>query len=335
MLDFSKIIHEKCYEYVLISITSKHALDFLKLPDRKINGKQSLNVLISNQELAVNFFRSVDGKVQTILIDIEQKQEIDLYKIAIENVFESQVLLYKPNDITVDAADQIILNHFSTDLVGKNVLIYGAGNIGTKLAMRLAERRMNVFLDGRNKEKVNQIINALNLVLPRYSDYPIRSFTKIEKIDAVFSFVSSEKVIKEDLVLNLNKDGIAIDGGIGNFTEGFITGLIEQNIKLLRLDVRIGLPFLEASILANKNSFFQKVIGETCYNGINMVAGGIIGTEGSIIVDRINNPTQLIGVANGIGGVKDLDCLSDSEQFSLSIIQKKILSEPILNKERQ
>ncbi|MBS4195724.1 hypothetical protein [Lederbergia citri] len=315
----------KKYTMAFISTTAKHSDDFLRLPDKEILGDDTIHLLVTNESIATKLFKYLNGKVPDIFIDIERKQEIDLMKLAEESINDSRIHPYKPNDITVEAADQLLLYHFQGNLTGKNVLLYGNGNINAKLAIRLTERNANVYLYGRNQKKSKDLANAINLILPAYSPNVVRVFDDEELFDAMVSFISAEKVITSDFVAYLKSGGIALDGGIGNYTEEFIFDAINKGINVLRLDVRIGLPFLEASTKAVKHSFFQEIMGQREISNISIVAGGIIGASGSVIVDRIDQPKQIIGVANGIGGVKNESTLSDHDKRAIKIINEYII----------
>jgi outer membrane lipoprotein-sorting protein len=48
----------------------------------------------------------------------------------------------------------------------------------------------------------------------------------------------------------------------------------------------------------NKNSYGRKLI-----NNINIVSGGYIGAYGDLVVDNINRPSKIIGMADGKGKV--------------------------------
>ncbi|OCA88927.1 hypothetical protein [Pseudobacillus wudalianchiensis] len=315
----------KMYKLMLLSTTAKKDRELVILPSRNINGFQSLNILVTNVEDATKLLRKADGIVENILVDVERKQEIDLWKVARETLRFSKLIPYKPNDITLEAADQLLLHHFTQSLCGRNVLIYGTGNIATKLAIRLAERNANVFIIGRNKEKVEMIVKTINSILPTYSQHPVRLFNGTEKLDAFLSFVSAERVVQEEIAEYLNSNGIAVDGGISNFTENLISSLIKKGIRTLRLDVRLGLPFLEASIASREQTFFSKVMGEGLIKGIPVVAGGIMGKSGVVIVDRIQTPSQVIGIANGIGGVKHESTLTDIDKRAIEAVQEYLL----------
>jgi len=313
------------YGYILISTTAKHDTKILRLPNRIINGEKSANILISDEGIARYIFKLIDGIIPIALVDVEQKQSINLFKIAKEIFIKTIVLQYKPNDITVEASDQLLLNHFSSDLTHKKILICGTGNISTKLAIRFAERQANVFIMGRKRDKANHLIESINMILPSYTTHSLSYFDSTIQYDAILSFVSAENVIDHHLANVLENFSIAVDGGIGNFTDCFIAETKKRNIRTLRLDVRIAEPFLSAGVRANNDPFFYEVMGEKEYKNIKIVAGGIIGSEGAVIVDRLKEPTQLIGIANGTGGVKSESDLTNGEKKSLAIINKLIV----------
>lgn len=315
----------KSYDLLLLSTTSKKGKEFVVLPSRTINGFLSLNVLVTDEKYAIDILQKADGVIDTILVDVEGKQEINLWQIAREKLQTSKLLPYKPNDVTLEAADQLLLNHFLYDVTEKNIMIYGTGNIATKLAIRLAERNANVFLAGRKIEKVEMLTRAINSILPAYSSHLVSVFNQDEKLDAILSFVSAERIISANFAELLSKDGIAVDGGIGNFTESFITALIEKGSKILRLDVRLGLPFLEAHLLSIDQPFLNEVMGEREIEGFPIVAGGIVGKNGAVIVDQIQKPKQIIGIANGIGGVKHESTLTDADRYAIKTVKRYLL----------
>lgn len=186
-------------------------------------------------------------------------------------------------------------------------MIIGTGNISFKLALRLAERNVQVFIDGRNASKVTKVVETINMILPAYSKYKVKKFELNcfdGGLDAVIPFVSAEKVVPDSYAVLLHEFSISVDGGIGNFSEEYIAVALKKKSKVIRLDVRIALPFANASLktLSPSFSFFENISGERMIENMNIVAGGIIGSEGTIIVDQIKNPQQIIGVANGYGG---------------------------------
>lgn len=225
----------------------------------------------------------------------------------------------------MEAADKLLNHHFQNNIESKKILIYGTGNISFKLALRLAEKNAKIYLLGRNLKKLEKLAETINLVIPNYTLHNVTSFDYSVELDAIVSFVSAEKVVPGNMSNYLKSGGIAVDGGIGNFSESFIEESIKKEIKVRRLDVRIGLPFIYANLEAVKQNFFEDVMGEKIILGAKVVSGGVIGDVGSIIVDQIAKPSQVIGIANGIGGVKNDSILTKGERDSLSSITKYIL----------
>ncbi|WP_155767548.1 hypothetical protein [Sporosarcina ureilytica] len=309
------------YSLLLISTTSRNSVQISRLPDKNLNGQPVANILLTDRKLAQELFRKIDGQIENILIDVERKQEINLMEIANEVIKRSRVLPYKPNDVTLEAADQLILHQLGVDLAGKKVLVYGTGNIAFKLALRLLEREVDVLIEGRDPEKIQSIVTTLNMIKPRYSCAVARPHQEhIDfKYDGLISFLSSEKIIETKMSIHIKPSGFAIDGGIGNFQGTFIAAALEKDVSVLRLDVRLGNPFLFAGItsLSDENEFFNTVIGSNQVGSMKLVAGGVIGEAGSIIVDRIKSPTQIIGIANGYGGLKDEKQFTEEDRKNL------------------
>lgn len=303
-------------KFTVLSTTSKHNKDFLQLPNRNILNKDSLNFLISSETKLKELLNRLDEQ-SIIIADCESKQSISLYNELIDSSFT--VLDYKPNDLTMEAADIALLNYFNKKISSKSIAVYGTGNIAFKLALRLSERNVNVHLYGRNKKKLNINVEALKQItfdssLIHLGDYE-------SKVDALVSFVSADRVISERALKILRDKSLCLDGGIGNFSKELIQNAIESGHQVRRLDVRQSQEIMDGYINSRLNSEFDNIIGIDSINGHSVVAGGIMGEEGQVILDRITNPTKVIGIANGIGGVKDESELNDEEQSKVEEIQ--------------
>src|SRR5699024_2896155 len=132
--------------------------------------------MINKPDLLKETLEFFDSHVDTILIDIEQKQSINLYKEAVKYVKQSKLMTTKPNDMTVESLDLLLRHHYEDKLINKNILIIGTGNLAGKVALRLAERQANVVIKGRTNEKEIAVTDGLNLILPAYTN-KIRPFT--------------------------------------------------------------------------------------------------------------------------------------------------------------
>ncbi|WP_020007991.1 hypothetical protein [Salinicoccus albus] len=301
--------------FTFLSTTSKHNKEFIKLPDKKVFNDLRPNFLVTDLDYLKQLVVDYNQNDMYFLLDTEKKQNISLYdEINIENKID-----YKPNDLTMEAADLSILNYFNRRLSNKSIAIYGTGNIAFKLALRLSERNAQIYMYGRDDKKVNICINALKQItfdrdLINYGDNKA-------PVDCLVSFVSSEEIIDETFLRILNGRSLCLDGGIGNFSKEFIKNAIVVGHEVRRLDVRQSQEIMDGYIYSRLNSEFDNIIGSSTINGHSVVAGGIMGEEGQAIIDRIYNPSKVIGIANGIGGVKDESELNSEEQSKIKEVQ--------------
>ncbi|MGG4488688.1 hypothetical protein [Metabacillus idriensis] len=317
------------FRVATIGTTVRESQPFAVLPRRKSLGFEAINFLVIDPAYAEECFKLLDGNVQYILVDIESKKTIDLMEIAGKTVKKTKIVSYKPNDTTLEAADMFLRNYFSDNLKDKNVLIYGAGNLGSKLSLRLAERKARVYLDSRNKEKTAEIVNALNHLIPKYSKNHITAIKNyddlINKVDILIAFTSASHVISPVYLNYLKKHGLALDGGINNFMSDFIIEAKKNSVACYRLDVRTAFPHSVLYLSSYTRDFYQNIQGESSIENVRLVAGGIIGDEGDIVVDRIKDPKQIVGIANGIGGLKLESEYSDKEWRNIELIKNKVL----------
>jgi hypothetical protein len=327
--EYKLIIGSKKVKIAAFSTTAKHSIGFQVLPKRSFGEFVAMNFLVNNEKIAENCFRFLDGKVDYFLVDVERKQIIDLEQIARCRVQHSEIITYKPNDVTVEALDILIRNYYADNLMDKKIIIVGNGNLAMKSALRLAERGAAVYVHGRNTHKVSTIVDAFNLILPKHNIHPLRvlgNYTQIKDADLLISFLSADRIIDKEAVDCLKRDALVIDGGINNFTENFYEVAHKKGVAVYRLDVRLGFIYALIPLFPEIQHFFTKVRGRGVINHIPVVAGGIIGKKGEVVVDRIIQPTQVIGIANGIGGILSESEYSESERQTVDKVKEYIVS---------
>lgn len=310
----------------IISMTARKSSSLRTLPRRTALGFTAINFLVTEAEQARNCLLALDGQVEYILIDIEQKQNISLISEARRIIKTSKVITCKPNDATIESCDLLMRHHYNDELENKSVLVIGSGNLSTKIALRLAERQANVHLHSRSYQKTAQIAECLNLILPKFSK-PIQAIkTPKKKYNIIVSFLSADEIIGEEYLPLLSENSLIIDGGIKNFKSTFIKGALEKGITCYRLDVRIAFLYYLLFLSHEVESFFTHVMGRIEYQdkGYHLASGGIIGSMGDIIVDKVMKPTQVVGIADGLGGIKSETCYSYEEKNRVVEILKNL-----------
>ncbi len=310
--------------YLLLSTTSKHSIPLQRLPSKLLFNELQDNFIVTDKDKLRDIVTEYKDKV--VVADCETKQGISIYDELMKNKSHHQIIDYKPNDITTEATDIALLGYFNNDISNKSIGIYGTGNIAFKLALRLIERSANVYIFGRNEEKILNIVTVLKQI--GFNESLVHVGSEIKGTDislnAFVSFVRAEQVIDETYLSYLGQSAICLDGGIGNFSESFIEQGLLQSHDIRRIDVRQADTVLEGYIKSRIDNPFNNIIGRKEINKIPVVAGGIIGRKNEVIVDQIVNPTRVIGIANGIGGVKDAGILTGEEKNRIEIVWQSI-----------
>lgn len=292
--------------FVFSTTTKKSTKNVIVLPLRETRNVICGAVTVYKIESAKTLAKYVDGKVDYVIVDAEQKVR------GLENLFEelssvikkSKILTFKNNDIAVNTADAVI-NYILKNLGNNKIAIIGAGNIGSKLALKLVERGATVFISNTTQKKARKVANAINVIKTKYAKGRIISKNKNQIttcVDLLIGATPGIPVITSKLVRQMKNNSIIIDIGTGNIHKNAIKTAQEKNISVLRLDIRTGFTS-ELFLLFEVEKFFNLVYGQANFKGINISAGGIYGVYGDIVVDKIKNPTKVIGIADGKGGL--------------------------------
>lgn len=308
---------------IIISTSAKEPTEFLVLPRREFENYGLSTFMINNEQILKETLKFYDGLVDCFYIDVELKQSINLYKIAHENVISSKIVSIKPNDITVESLDLLLRDRYKDNFTNKNILVIGTGNLATKIIIRFAERQANIFVLGRSERKTKDLVFFLNQITPLNTPKIRPNQNAIDtEFDIVISAISGQFTDENLIRSKINDKTTFIDVGINNFRETFINERSKKGNTFLRLDTRIALPY--QMLYSNKYTeyFIKNIIGKADFNGVTIVSGGLVGKEGDVIVDRIDRPTQLIGLADGSGGVKKN--ATDEERAKIKTIQRVI-----------
>ena len=235
-------------------------------------------------------------------------------------VKKSRILTYKDSDSLVSAADAFICQ-LAPDLATKKITILGDTAPGCKLAVKLAERGAEVTLWGEDIKRARKIAQGLNLLLPRESLGKI--YASADSIEAskganiLVGILPYSPMITTQMVQVMQERGMVIDAGISTIYPDAIEYGISHRIHLYRLDMRAGLSGEITNVLESLE-LTSKVIGAEDYDGVRIVAGGTLGRKGDIVVDSISQPTRVIGVADGRGGLLEE---SEKERYQEKLVR--------------
>ena len=293
------------------------------------------SVIVYSVTQAEEIVNKIDGKVDYILVDSEKKISSELYREDVGNIERkvrdivkfSKIFTYKGNDLTVNSIDIILEQLFSDNkrgIAGKKASIIGAGNIGSKLALRLVERGVDVVITRRDKTKLNSIVKALNLIKPKETLANITGTTDnlaaSNGADILVALTSGKPVITREIINTLNKSAILMDAGKGCFSPKAIKFANKKKITIYRPDIKIGFEGFTSSLFKT-DAVLDSSIGRRLLKGVSVVSG-LLGNLNEIIVDDCTKPQVVYGVADGCGDF--IKVLNKSHLRDITIITDEI-----------
>jgi len=190
--------------------------------------------------------------------------------------------------------------------------VVGAGNIGSKVALGLADTGRHVLVVRRRLAQAERLAAGLNLALPKHSRGSIEptclSDADWASVGLVLGVTVGVPVITGAMVRQLPEKAVVVDIGIGTLAPDAIATALQRDLTVFRLDIWAGL--LGAAVTAIETEhFFREIAGRrhvaTSDGPRVLVAGGVIGAAGDLVVDNITTPTRVIGTADGRGGIAD------------------------------
>lgn len=267
---------------------------------RVAEGVLAGNLILRETTLLPEIVKRFETVVAKFFIDCEIKAGVDLGAAALPLIAPDKWHFFKPNDFTIEAADEWIAQRMQ-DLRGTRAAIIGAGNIGAKLALRLAERGSDVRLVARRIAPLKSTTEGLSAIM-RGSG----SITAVPDVtaackeaDLIVGCTPGTPAIDAPAVIG-SKAVLLLDIGNGCFTHGAIAAAQERNLALEVLSPTAGWEGFMRCYFATRK--LQQGLGRRQLEDGNwIVSRGIMGAAGDVLVDSISKPRRVIGICNGAG----------------------------------
>ena len=324
-------------------------------PLRKISKGFIGGSVVFSQTQAVILGARIDGIVDYILVDAEKKIGItigsdnktlksfgfelipdkqksriplemgNLSGACISYIKKSKYQEFKPNDITVESVWHFLSGLFDS-LSGKRIAIIGSGNIGFKLALKLVECGCHVELVRRDMMRGTLMANAINVTKPistlAIAHYNNNALQASLFCDALIGCTNGVPAINIDMIQSMSPKGIIIDVGKGSVFKEALAKAVQSKIKIIRCDIYSALDGFISTMYSNKIVMSHKIGRREIEDGVFVVSGGYMGLLDDVVVDDYLKPSQIVGVANGIGDFKSQlnnknhnDCKTIKESF--------------------
>jgi len=318
---------KKCKTALVVTVTTQSLDKYPKIfPLRHMENYVCLPIGIKNDVSGRKLAEYFDGKVDVIFVDSENKLPTctNLSRKIINAVCRSKVYIIKGNDFSADAAFSLVCTVMKS-IVAKKICVIGAGNIGSKVALKFIECGARVFILNATEKSTVQTANAINMIKPKGCKNRIVAITngKIPKnLDCVIGFTRGIPVITKEIVSLVKNNGLILDGGSGTISYDGIEEAKKRKLNVLRLDIRMGFISF-ASLMLNTEKLMTNIAGMRKIHRVKIVAGGYIGTKGDVVVDNIKEPKEVLGVSDGKGSF-----LSDYTLYKDNVVK---ISEMIEN----
>lgn len=265
------------------------------------------NAEAANLSQAKTVATAIDGLVDVVLIDLALcGQGLE------ETLKKSKFISYRDDDALIRAVDAIV-DRLAGDLRGKRVLILGELNRGAKLALNLAERgaRIKLVVDSDQREVIQSALTAI-------TGGAIECATDVtagDTADVLVAVGPDGETVDETILGFLPDKALVVDAGPGCIQGSAVPYALSKGLDLLRIDMRAGLAGEIVNVLET-DELIERIMGRREIAGVTVVAGGVIGTYGDIVVDCASEPTRVIGVADGRGQLLGVD---DTSSFANEI----------------
>ena len=311
---------------------------FYFTPIRKYVNVISAGVIVFSEDEAATIMSKIDGLFNVVLIDSEKKSIstngsdgiFNLERLSSEIIKQTKIYRFKGNDLTTNSIEDYIHNILLRKgklMGGNNVLIIGLGNLGFKLTLRLVELGMNIYVKNRTASKIDNLIETINLVKPKETIAAARKFDESEiadvlpKIDFVILCTTTIVSDFEKYIEHFGCDITILDVGKGCISNEMIAYLKKRNIIVYRLDIGDALgQFIFGNVLNRRQPEIPEF--RMLSSGATLLTKGIVGLEGDIVVDNIDDPQVLYGICDGKGSFFTLTKAKEQEVFNL-ILQNK------------
>ncbi len=251
------------------------------------------NLELSGEVRSEEIFRQLDGAADILLVDADQKSvhSAGFLRAARETVCKSKLLFYSDVQAWCRSVLSLIFHECAYDLNDKLIRMVPDNILARNLAgmLQLFGPRLEVGngqrLDGHQ-----------------------------QPCDVFVSCSLSGDKPGEAVLEQVKPHGVIIDAGIGSFQDRVYQIASRRGMFVLRPDMRI---MIAAEIFQGleyerfrKESFGVRRVEDD----LTLVAGGVVGEQGSIVVDSAQRPRYIFGFANGKGHLLAQDELGGRER---------------------
>lgn len=289
------------------------------------------SVELDSENYLPDVIKAADGVVDIFLVDCDVKACISksLYTQIKTNVQKSRLFGYRDSEVWTRAVEQEIRCILS-DVSDFPILICGSDHLSISTGLALAEQGAKIVFLDQGSDRLSSLAGKIN---PFYwlknpisiSGAPCEAAREVK---AIVSFSRCYPVVTPEMISAMDPEGIVFDAGIGGISQESMILCNQLGIRVVRPDMRAALASELASLLG-KERIVKELMGRKEIAGVSLVAGGLLGVRGEVVVDSISNPSKVIGIADGRGFLVEDDAQNEEEKSKILTINNEILRQLI------
>lgn len=213
----------------------------------------------------------------------------------------SRVLAYRDDDVWARAIEHQV-GALWGDRSDGSAVICGAGPLAARVALALAERDVPVVLTGDGGDSLARMRESLLLVARHGVRIAISEDEAAAARGARVLVAFGSNSLTLAAARALPAGAIVLDAYVGAIAPEVMAGAVDRQIIVLRPDMRAALAAEIATALGTER-IARELMGRAEIDGVCVVAGGVVGRTGDVVVDSITNPSRVLGLADGAGSV--------------------------------
>jgi hypothetical protein len=246
---------------------------------------------------------AVDGIVDVLLVDSELKPYLERPLSASASPAATRVLAYKDNDVWVRAVAQQI-DALCSSAVQEPAVVCGAESSALKLALALIERGVRVTLTGASADALARGLDALRTMAVGQTALLAEPDVHVAATGArlFVPFTGRSGIVDRAVVEALAPGAMVLVAHVGAASPEAIETGLARHVRFVRPDMRAALA-AELNALLGARRLARELMGRSEIAGVPVVAGGLIGRRGDVVVDSISRPLRVLGIADGRGAV--------------------------------
>lgn len=290
---------------------------------RKFENTLTQNVIVKDTKLfglLVDYFHD---SVERIFLDVEKKSRKSDQADAIALLSDPKVIPFKPNDLAVEAAIQVVINRcaaFQESAVG----IVGDGNISFKLSLQLIEHGYVVRHFVPEVTSLEAALKHASGYLRGYGAFYVQEISHFHEMSGISYLLGASNgraVVLPAHIRELPEGAELLDVGNGTYTAEALAEASRRGFSVSVLSVEAAwksfmIRYFETEKLLQAQG--ERAVGD----GIVLVSRGMLGRRGHVLVDNIMRPSAIIGICDGEGDLlygKAADSIVEKVRVALGI----------------